>query len=198
MKKTFVLFALCLCASVVKLSAQTNQASNLLGDIGTPTISAGLQQIYDAALGSTNFAVLTGGGRSLKGKNNLAFVDYIYNFNQNAGLVLGYDYTWTGSAKKFEPGNLNFVKGGFTVNADIKPFRNFGATNFTIKPFGSVLIDSSGGQVGQIVVAGVDYQAAAFWGCKLNLGGFYENRSGGNSAFDGAYLCGHIAISRGF
>ena len=120
MKKTFVLFALCLCASVAKLSAQTNQVSNLLGDIGTPTISAGLQQIYDAALGSTNFAVLTGGGRSLKGKNNLAFVDYIYNFNQNAGLVLGYDYTWTGSAKKFEPGNLNFVKGGFTVNADIK------------------------------------------------------------------------------
>lgn len=204
MKKLKLLIGVAVLAlATVSIEAQTNnQVENLLGTNSPikidPTISHGIQEIYDAALGSTNFAIATGGGRSLKGQNNLGFVDYLYNFNSNAGLVLGYDYTWTGHAAKFQQSNLSFVKGGFNVQADITPFKNFGLTNLTLTPFTAILIDSSGGQVGQIIVGGVDWKAASFHGWKFNLGGFYENRTGGNTSFDGAYLCAHIAMSRGF
>lgn len=163
--------------------------------LSDPSISGGLQQIYDAALGSTNFAVAVGGGRSTKGNNNLGFADYIYNFNQNVGAVLGYDYLW--SSTKGIPSNLNFVKGGLNVKAEIAPLKSI-APNFKVTPFSVILIDTSAGQVGQIVVAGADYHIGIAKGWMFNVGGFYENRTGGNTAYDGAYICGHIAISKGF
>jgi hypothetical protein len=160
-----------------------------------PTISGGLQQIYDAALGSTNFAIATGGGRALKGNHNLLFVDYLYNFNANAGLLLGFDDIATGS--KFTSKDIYFVKGGFNIQAEIAPLKNFGLTNLKVTPFASILMDSGNGKIGQIVVAGVNYRVGLAAGWYFNAGGFYESRTGGTPA-DGAYLAGHIAVSKGF
>lgn len=164
--------------------------------LADPTISGGLQQIYDAALGSTNFAIAFGGGRAIHGNHTLGFVDYLYNFNGNAGLILGYDYITDKTRTASQ--NLNFVKGGFNVQAQIAPLKNFGLTNLLVTPFASILIDSSGGQIGQIVVAGANYEIGIGKGWNFNLGGFYENRSGGNTAADGVYICGELAISRKF
>ena len=198
-----ILAAMLLCGLVA--SAQTTNTAppasfasagvTIPPQLADPSISGGLQQIYDAALGSTNFVVALGGGRSTKGKNNLAFADYIYNFNQNVGAVLGYDYLW--SNVKGTPTSLNFVKGGLNVKAEIAPLKGI-APNFKVTPFGAILIDTSGGQVGQIVVAGADYHIGIAKGWNFNVGGFYENRTGGNTAYDGAYICGHIAVSKGF
>lgn len=198
-KIKILLGALCLCA--VTATAQTNTTAgpvetNLLGAISNPTISGGFQEICDAATTSTNSAVALGGGRGLKGDYNLLFLDYLYNFNANAGLLLGFDDIAHGS--KFTTDNIAFVKGGFNVQAQIAPFKNMGLPNFTVTPFAALLMDSGNGRIGQIAVAGVNKQFVIGKGWDLNVGGFYENRSGDGLPTDGAYICGHLAVSKGF
>jgi hypothetical protein len=192
-----LLATLSLALAIVAANAQTTTVTNMLGDVPltNPTISGGLQQIYDAALGSTNYAIAVGGGRGLKGNHNLVFVDYLYNFNANAGLILGFDDIAGGN--NFTTDNISFIKGGFNIQAEIAPLKSI-APNFKITPFASLLMSSSGGEVGEIVVAGGNYQITIAKGWKFNLGGFYENRTGGNTATDGAYICGHLALSRNF
>jgi len=198
-KIKILLGALCLCA--VTAGAQNNTAgpvqTNLLGSVtvGNPTISGGLQQVYDAALGSTNYAVAIGGGRGLKGDHNLVFLDYLYNFNENAGLLLGFDDI--GQGTKFTTDNVAFIKGGFNIQAEIAPIKGI-FPNFKVTPFASLLMSSSGGDVGEIVVAGANYHIGIAKGWLFNFGGFYENRTGGNTSTDGAYICGHLAVSKGF
>ena len=167
----------------------------------SPTISGGIEQIAQAALGSTNFAVALGGGRGLHGNNNLLFADYFYNFlnsgTTKAGATLGFDEIAHG--QHFTTDNVNFVKGGLTVQTQIAPLKGWGLTNFLIAPFASVLISTSGGQVGQIIVTGANYQIGIGKGWDFNLSAFYENRTGGSDAtVDGAYICGAIAFSRNF
>ena len=166
----------------------------------SPTISGGLQQVMNAALASTNFAVAVGGGRSVKANHDLLFADYLYNFvssgSTKAGFLLGFDEI--ADNMKFSSKNINFVKGGLSVQTTITPLANWGFTNFMISPFASVLIDSGNGQVGQIVVAGGNYTIAIKSGWAFNLMGFYENRTGGDTTTDGAYVCAAIAISKGF
>jgi len=163
----------------------------------SPTISGGAKEILNAALGSTNFAVAIGGGRGIHGNNNLLFADYLYNFVNNGtqvGFLLGYDEIAHGA--HFTTQNINFVKGGLNVSTQITPLSGWGLTNFVLSPFASVLITTSGGQVGQIVVAGADYQIGIGKGWAFNIAGFYENRTGGDTSVDGVYLCGSIAVSR--
>ena len=166
----------------------------------TPTISGGLEQVMQAALGSTNFAVAVGGGRGLHGNNNLLFVDYLYNFvgdgKTSAGFILGFDEIAHGA--HFTTDNVNFVKGGLNVQTVIAPLKGWGLTNFFIAPFASVLIDTGGGQVGQIIVTGANYKIGIGKGWNFNLTGFYENRTGGDTSVDGAYICAAIAFSRNF
>ena len=194
---------------ITSANAQTNAptvmppfTSTLTSD---PTISGGLQEIYNAALGSTNFAVALGGGRSLKGGNTLLFADYIYNFNNNVGLVLGYDYLRSSTPLvdvKAKTASIisqaNFVKGGLNVKATIQPLKSL-LPNFYVTPFASILITTRSGAVGQIIVAGADWESPLFWGIRAHIGGGYESRSGGNGdPFNGGYAFGHIAISKGF
>ena len=166
----------------------------------SPTISGGIEQIAQAALGSTNFAVAIGGGRGLHGNNNLLFADYLYNFvgdgKTSAGFILGFDEIAHGA--HFTSDNVNFVKGGLNVQTVIAPLKGWGLTNFFIAPFASVLIDTSGGQVGQIIVTGANYKIGIGKGWNFNLTGFYESRTGGDTSVDGAYICGAIAFSRNF
>lgn len=158
-----------------------------------PSLSHGLQEIWDATTVSTNFAVAIGAGRGIKGNKNLAFADYIYNLTGNVGAVLGYDAVRVNGSTSY-----NFVKGGLQLKADIYPLKNIGFPTFKVTPFTAVLIDSGGGKVGQIVVAGASHRftISKTWG--LNVGGFYENRSGGDAAADGVYICGMAAFSHNF
>ena len=185
------------CFASCKVQAQEVNVTNaaVMPSFGNPTISGGLQQLYDATTGSTNFAVAIGGGRSLKGNYNLLFADYLYNFNQNVGAVLGFDDIAEGS--KFTTQDICFVKGGLNLQAEIAPFKSF-APNFKVTPFGSLLMSSGNGRVGQIVVAGANYKLGIGKGWCFNLGGFYENRSGDGLPTDRAFAAGNLAVSRGF
>ncbi len=196
MKNKIAILALCLVAAFTAAAQDTNQVPNLLPSIGNPTISGGIQQIYDAALGSTNFAVAVGGGRSLKGQYDIVFADYVYKFNENVGALLGFDDIAENG--NFTTDEIVFVKGGLSVKADIYPLKNWGLKDFHVTPFGALLMSSGNGRVGQIEVAGVNYHIGIAKGWYFNLGGFYENRSGDGLPTDGAYLCGHLAISKGF
>jgi hypothetical protein len=158
-----------------------------------PSLSHGLQEIWDATTGSTNFAIAAGAGRGIKGDKNMAYLDYIYNMTGNVVAVLGYDAINVGRVTTY-----NFVKGGLQLKADIYPLKNLGFPTFKVTPFTALLINSGGGKVGQIVVAGASHRftISKTWG--LNIGGFYENRSGGDSAADGVYVCGMFAFSHNF
>ena len=166
----------------------------LMPDVVPPSISGGLKQIASAALDSTNFAIAVGGGRCTKGDLNLLFADYLYNFvgsgSTKAGFLLGFDEIASGT--HFTTKNVNFVKGGFNVSTDVKYL------GLTFTPYGSILIDTANGLVGQIVVVGANYRLGVWkWGT-INITGFYENRTGGDTATDGAYICGALAYSKGF
>jgi len=167
--------------------------TNPLGN--NPSINHGLQEVFDAALMSTNGAVAVVGGRSLKGKNNLAALDYVYNFNENAGIIVGGEYLWTSQAGV--PSSTSFVKGGINLQATIAPFKSW--PNFKLTPFAALLIATSGNNdVTQISVAGVDWASPQFWKLKAHIGGEYENRTGSNSHYNGAYGLVHSAFSWGF
>lgn len=186
-------FLAILAAVALSFIAQAQSVvSNTLPNVD-PSISAGLQQIWDAAAGSTNYAVVIGGGRGIQGNKNLAYADYVYNLNGNVGAILGYD------AIRFDnQTTYSFVKGGLQLKADIYPFKQIGLPNVKVTPFAGILIDSGNGKVGQIIVAGASHRFALSKNWGLNLGGFYENRTGGISKTDGVYLCGFIALSRNF
>ena len=199
-----LLIAAMVAACALSATAQTNNTAgpvqtNLLGGVSVivdnPTISGGLQQIYDA-IGGTNGAVTVGGGRATTGDYNLAFVDYLYNFNQYAGLLLGFDDIAKGM--NFSAHNIVFVKGGFNLQAKIAPFKNIGLPNFYLTPFTSILMSSGNGNVGEIVVAGAAFTIPVTATSNLRIGGFYENRSGSGLPTDRVYLCVNVAYSWGF
>ena len=159
------------------------------------TLSGGLQQVYDSLAGSTNFAIVISGGRGVKGDKNLAFADYVYNLSGNVGLVLGYDAIRASGNNT----TYNFVKGGLQLKADIYPLKNFGLTDFKVTPFAAILMSSHDGSVGEIIVAGASHRWALSKSWGFNVGGFYENRTGGNdSSLNGVYICGFAAFSRNF
>ncbi len=200
MKK--ILATIIICTAMLPALAQTNTMPNLLGSVTNevslnPTIGGGLQQIYDAALDSTNFAVVFGYGRSLKGNNNLLYAVYNYNLNSMAALTLGFDDI-AQNGTKFTTDNICFVKGGLTLQTEIAPLKNWGLPNFKVTPFGSLLMSEGNGRVGQIVVAGANWRIGIAKGWYFNMGAEYENRSGDGLPTDGAYIAGHLAISKGF
>jgi hypothetical protein len=189
-KSLFILTVLCL-LPVSFCRAQTNTSA-----FASPTISGGLQQLWDATAASPKSAWTLGGGRGLHGNHNLIFLDYLYNFNDNAGLLLGFDDIASGT--DFKSDSVAFVKGGFNVKAEIAPFARFGLPNFKVTPFVALLMYSANGDVGQIAVAGASHAWHIGKSWDLNVGAFYESRSGGNSETDGKYLCGMVTFSHGF
>ena len=176
----------------------TTNVINLL-PIQNPTITGGLEAIAQAVTESTNWAVNAGYGRGLKGNNNLVFADYDYNFvnspdGTTVGLVLGFDEVFHGS--QFNGNNVDFVKGGLSVSIAITPLASVGYTNFVLHPFASILMDSGNGQVGEIVVSGFDWSTKISTSWAIHAGGFYENRTGGDTSTDGNYIAGFVAFSR--
>jgi hypothetical protein len=201
--KSILVFAALLAVSIASTAfGQSNNTAgpltpNLIEGVAvTPTISGGLQEVWDATAASTNSAFAVGGGRGLHGNHNLIFVDYLYNFNDNAGLLLGFDDIARGS--DFTSDGVAFVKGGFNVKADIAPLKRFGLPTFKVTPFVALLMYEANGNVGQIAVAGVKHGWRIGKSWDFNAGVFYESRSGGNSETDGKYLCGLLALTYGF
>lgn len=162
----------------------------------TPTLSGGLQQVYDAVAGSTNFGFAAGYARGTTGNRNVAFADVPYNFNSNVGLLIGYEYLWTAKAAGI-PSQANLVKGGLNLQADLKPLKQFGFTNFTVTPFGFALVASGNGTVSEIIGGGAKTTVLTWKGLNVNLGVLYENRTGAGF-WNGRYVGGFAAISKGF
>ena len=180
-------------ASCTKAHAQDVTVTNAQT---MPSLSSGLQQIYDAATSSTNYGVAIGGGRSTTGQKNVAFAELLYNFTPSVGMLIGYDYLWTGKQAGV-PGQANLVKGGLNLQADLHPLKQYGFTNFTVTPFGFALVASGNGGVSEIMGAGVKTQLYTFKGFNLNGGVLYEDRTGAGY-WNGRYVGGFLAITRGF
>lgn len=158
-----------------------------------PSFSTGLQEIYDSVTISTNYAVVVGGARSTTGSKNVAFADYCYNFSQNVGLLIGYDYCWS----KGQVSTANLVRGGINLQANLYPLKQFGFTNFMVTPFGSAAVASGNGTVGNILSTGAKTILATWKGFTVNLGVIYEKRSN-EGYWNGSYVGGFFAIAKGF
>lgn len=177
-------------------SRATAQTVNTINPQTMPSFSGGLQQMYDAVTGATNYGIAFGGGRSTTGQRNLAFVEVPYNFTRNLGLLIGYDYLWA-SKHLGQPSQANLVKGGINLQADLQPLKNLGFTNFTVTPFGFVLMATGNGTVSEIVGGGAKTTITTWKGINLNLGVIYEDRTGAGF-WDGRYIGGFFALSKGF
>ena len=185
--------------TVTNVVVQTNvvkyvDASIATNFIGNSAEAGLLQQAYDAAIGGSNGVFVLTWARKLSGNANRFSLDYIYNFTPNAGLILGYDDIRAGSYSQ-----ANVLKGGLTLNADIYPFKRFGATNFFVKSYGFALIatptkgTSNNGGVGQLMGAGVSYEPHFTKNIYGEFGGFYEN-STGEGQYNGNWVGALIGV----
>lgn len=187
-KLKFLLTILILSVLTLSVNAQTNP----------PSFSGGLKEMAQAVSSSTNWTLIAGYGHSIKGKNNLAFADIAYNFNDNVGIVAGYDYLWTKGQSQ-----ANFVKGGVTLSATIHPFAFIGSTfltNIVAIPFGADLLSTpkgNGNAIGNILTTGVNFDFIGFKNFELVGGVQYEKRMG-QGQWDGGYGLAHLGISRRF
>ena len=169
-----------------------------------PTISGGIEEIAAAIGSSTNWTIVTGAGRGLKGNKNVAFADLAYSFNQNVGLVGGVDYLW--APHQNVDSSENVVKGGVTLKAPIHPFTFLGSsggflTNVIAEPFGAYLIATPTGgsqdSVATITTLGINFDLAKLKNFELVAGLQYESRSGAGY-YDGNYALFHLGIGRRF
>lgn len=161
-----------------------------------PSLTQGFQEIYDAATSATNYGLAFGAARGTTGQRNLAFADLAYNFNQNVGLIIGYDYLW--AAKKFgQADSANLVKGGISLQVGLQPLKNFGLTNFTVTPFAFALVATGNGNVSEILGGGVKTRLWTWKGFDLDTGVLYEDRTGAGF-WNGRYLGGFLAVTKGF
>ena len=184
--KLFITLASLLLAT--GLNAQTNTA---------PSFQTGIEQIA-SALGSAPWTIVGGYGRSTTGNKNVGFSQVAYNFNQNVGLVFGYDVLWGGTMLH----QTELVKGGITLSAPIHPFAFIGSTaltNVVGTPFVADLLAQPQGDanLGNLIVTGINFDLYKFKNFEIVAGAEYVNRSG-QGAWDGNYICGHIGISRRF
>ena len=164
---------------VLLIAAVANaQDTNQIGSF-TPAETGLMQQFYDSTVGTTNGIFVVTGARKLVGNANRFSLDYIYSFNGNAALILGYDDIRAGGYSQ-----ANILKGGLNLKADIYPFKNFGATNFVLTPYAFALAaspvngTSNNGGIGQLVGGGVSWEHSFTKNLSLELGAFYENSTG--------------------
>ena len=197
MKKLKLIIGLAALLASVTVQGQTNEIPNLLPPVPASSIQGGLQEIGQAVASSTNWTVLSGYGRSLSDNRNLAFGAVAYNFNQNVGIVLGYDRLWANG----QPSVVNAVKGGITLSAKIHPFAFLGSPFFSkleATPFVADLLATprgNGNALGNIVTTGVNFDVYSFKNFELGVGAQYEKRMG-QGFWDGNYGVIHVAITR--
>lgn len=182
--------------TVIGLSSHAQSLSETNApSTSAPSLSGGLQQIYDAAASGTNYGFASGFARATHGNRNVGFADLLYNFNPSVGAVIGYDYCWTSKAAGV-PAQANLVKGGVNLQVDLHPFKT-AWPSLTVTPFGFALVASGDGKVSQIIGGGGKVTLFDFKGVNVNLGVLYENRTGAEF-WDGRYVGGFLAVSKGF
>jgi len=167
------------------------------GQTAQPTFGQGLKDMATAVTSGTNWTTLVGYGHSTSGNNNLAFAAIGYNFTDSVGLVLGYDYLWNAQHNEF-----NALKGGVSLQTQIKPFAFVGSTfltNVVCQPFVADLLATprSGNAIGNIITTGVNFDVYQVKNFELTVGGQYEKRVG-QGDFDGNYILFHVGLSRRF
>lgn len=141
-----------------------------------PTLSGGLKEIGQAFASGTNWTVVAGYGHSLTGAKSLAFADVAYNFNQNVGVILGYDYLYGGGLKQG-----NAVRGGVSLSAHIHPFSVVGFwTNAMLTPFVADMIaePKAGASIGNVLVTGAKLDLFDLRNFSLGVMVAYEHRTG--------------------
>jgi hypothetical protein len=197
MKKIYYA-AMFLLSVLTNVEAQTNQVPNLLGSTQiSPAYSGLLQEAWNDYLLSTNSAIAVSGGADTTFKKYIVAVDYVYDLNQNAGLVIGWDNIWDGASTNGSVANS--VRGGLQLQATFQPLQTFGVTNIVAKPFAgelasTVLSGPSSGNIGLVSFVGVNFDLYSFsWG-NLQAGGFYENRTSQGWA-SGNYLLADLALT---
>jgi hypothetical protein len=186
MKKTIAILTLAMLA--VAGFAQSNPSASFTGAV---------QQFSEAVTSATNWTAIAGYGRSTAGNKNVAFADVAYNFNQNVGIVIGYDYLWAKGQSQ-----ANVVKGGVTLSATVHPFAFLGstfATNIVATPFVADLLatpkNNSG--IGNIITTGINFDVYSFKNFELGAGVQMERRYG-QGYWNGNYWLGHIGVTRKF
>jgi hypothetical protein len=148
--------------------------------------------------GSTNWVVDTGLGHSVQGTGrSLVWGQVGYNFNQNVGLALGYDYLWGSGHTSF-----NQVSGGITLQMPIHPFAFIGSTfltNVLVTPWAGQFMAtaSKGNVVSSITTAGINYDIVKIKNLTLSALAGYEKRAG-SGYFDGGYGLVGVALRRNF
>lgn len=179
--------------ALARAGAQTNNP---------PSFSGGLQEMARAISSSTNWTILGGAGRALKGDKDIAFGAVAYNFNENVGIVAGADTLWAPHQNIQQQDNV--VKGGVTLSAPIHPFAFIGssfATNIVGTPFAAALVASpSGGSsdsIATIAAGGINFDLVSFKNFELVAGAEYETRTG-SGIWNGNYGLVHVGISRRF
>jgi hypothetical protein len=184
-----ILIALFLCACAPVMAQSTNAVPDLISQ----QYGSLAQQVYDDTIGTSNGVFVATGARKLVGNANRFSLDYIYSLtpgatNVGAGLVIGIDDIRAGSLSQ-----ANVLKGGVTLNANVYPFKNFGATNFFVTTYAFSLVatptsgTSNNGGIGQLSGAGASYEQHFTKNLSLELGGFYENATG-EGKYNGNYL----------
>jgi opacity protein-like surface antigen len=198
MKKTLILLAT-VAALALPAIAQTN--ANSLPDAkltaeaaqSQSSMNSAFQQICDVLLNSSNAMITVSGGVKLSDNDvKLAAFDYLYGFNQNAYLIVGYDYVWSS-----RPGesSANIVKGGLQLQAEGKLFGVL-----TVRPFAASLIStptsgtSNNGGAALINLVGIEFTVKKWQRGQLHVGGYFENRTAMGFA-SGNYLCGGLGYS---
>lgn len=185
--------------TLLTLGAAAMLAATTVTAEESPTISDGLKEIGQAIANSTNWNIVAGGGHSVKGNNWLVFGDVVYNLNENVGLVAGVDGLFSGNEH-----SANIVKGGITLSLPMRPLAFVGSTfltNIVATPYvGDMLATPTGGDdsdIGNLTVAGANFNLFSFKNFELNAGAGYENRQG-QGRWDGNYIFAHLGISRNF
>lgn len=196
---------LCLMLTGFKAQAQAVTETNSSGGVTTinplpqvsPAYRSLAQEVWNDYLFSTNSAILVAGGVKLTDTHiKIAAVDYVYNLNDNAGLIIGWDYIW---GSKTNGSVANALRGGLNLKTEIQPFQVFGITNIVARPFAAELVSTvlSGpntGQAGLVSVVGCDFDLWKFKAGTLHGGGMYENRTAQGWA-SGNYALIHLAFT---
>jgi hypothetical protein len=158
-----------------------------------------IQYAIDA--GIKNGAVGGGYWRATTGNYSIASYDFVYNLTTEtnslgAGLIIGGDYMWSGGSV----GEWNDIKGGFSLNYELRPLKPAGITNFVVKIYGGDAVATpkhAGVGVGNISFVGADYTLKLYKSINLQIAPAIQNRTG-QGKFDRTYVGIQGFLSVGF
>ncbi len=192
--------AVCVLAFSTAASAQNTNAQTSINDLlPEASFGHGLIEMGQAVGNSTNWDIVGGYGRGMKGGNNVAFAALNCRLNEFTGVILGYDYLWSDKGSH----QFNSLKGGLSLSTQIHFLKFLGQPKLEsfdlVTPFVADLIATprNGNAIGNIVTVGFNYEIYTVLNLKIEAGYQYERRMG-QGEFDGNYNLVHIGIGRRF